>query len=103
MDFLWDYRFLIIVGCMFILYALFEWQSFKTHCYALMLQAKRYAKDEFLKSGDEQVEWVIKRLYQLLPKSFTIFISENLMRKIIKYLYDKLKDYMDDGSINNSI
>lgn len=68
-----------------------------------MLQAKRLAKDAVLKSGDEQVEWVIKKAYQFLPKSITVFISEDMMRKIVKYLYDKAKDYIDDGQFNNSI
>lgn len=103
LDLLWEYRYLVIIIIGVLMYALLEWNSFKAKCYALMLQAKRYAKDRVLNSGDEQVEWVIKKAYQCLPKTVTLFISEKLMRKIIRYLYVKLKDYMDDGSINNSI
>ncbi|MCB2288696.1 hypothetical protein LGK97_02820 [Clostridium sp. CS001] len=80
-----------------------EWQKFKTQAYALMLQAKRLAKDEVLKNGEQQVEWIIKRSYQFLPKKLTIFISEERMRNIIRYLYEKLKDVIDDGQVNNSL
>lgn len=100
---IWEYRFIILVVLAVILYAALEWTSFKSQAYALMLQAKRMAKDEVLKNGDEQVEWIIKRTYQFLPKRITIFVSEELMRKVIKYLYEKLKDYMDDGKLNNSL
>lgn len=80
-----------------VLYDLPEWNSFKAQVYALMLQAKRMAKDVVLKNGNEQVEWIIKRIYQFLPKRLIIFISEALMRKVIKYLYEKLKDYLECG------
>jgi hypothetical protein len=99
----WEYRFMILVIVAVILYALFEWQSFKSKCYGIMLQAKRKAKDAILKSGDEQAEWVVKKAYQWLPRRLTMFISESMMRKIIYYLYHKSKDYIDDGQINNSI
>lgn len=99
---LFEYRFIIMVMLGVILYSALEWQKFKTQAYALMLQAKRLAKDEVLKNGDEQVEWIIKKSYQFLPRKLTIFISEKLLRKIIKYLYSKLKDYIDDGKMNSS-
>ena len=85
------------------MYAALEWASFKSQVYSLMLQAKRLAKDEVLKNGDEQVEWIIKRSYQFLPKRISVFISEKVMMGIIKYLYEKLKDLVDDGEMNNSI
>jgi hypothetical protein len=56
-----------------------------------------------LKSGAEQEEWVVKNLLQRLPKAWIIFITEDRLRKIVKYLYDKAKDYCDDGKLNNSI
>lgn len=103
LNFIYEYRFILIILCAIIIYALFEWVNFKAECYALMLQAKRYAKDAVLNSGDEQVEWIIRKAYQFLPKYITAFISEKNMRRIIAHLYYKLKDYLDDGKINNSI
>ncbi|MDP4147528.1 MAG: hypothetical protein Q8936_24185 [Bacillota bacterium] len=99
----WEYRFIILLVIAVFIYAIAEWNKFKSITYALMLQAKRYAKDEVLSSGDAQVEWVINKAYQFLPSYLTVFISKDLMRKIVSYLFSKLKDYMDDGTINNSI
>jgi len=103
MKLLFEYRFIIAVVLIVVLYAVFEWQKFKAKCYNLMLQAKDLAKDAILKSGDQQMEWVIKRCYQFMPKSLTIFISEARMRILIQFLYDKAKDLLDDGKLNNSL
>jgi len=103
MKLLFEYRFVILVVLAIILYAALEWQKFKTQAFALMLQAKDLAKDLILKSGNAQMEWVIKRAYQFMPKTLTIFITEARMRILVQYLYNKGKDYIDDGKINNSI
>lgn len=99
----WEFRFIIVIAIAILLYALLEWQKFKTTAYALMLQAKRLAKDAVLKSGQQQEEWVVRKVYQILPKAWTIFISEETMRKIVHWLYEKAKDYLDDGVLNGSI
>jgi len=103
LNFAWEYRFIIVLILAVFLYALFEWQKFKSIAYALMLQAKRMAKDAVLKSGQQQEEWVVRKAYQFLPKSWTLFISEQMMRKIVHWLYEKAKDYLDDGVLNRSI
>lgn len=100
---IWEYRYMLIVIAIFVLHCMLEWEKVKSKIYALMLQAKSLAKDAVLKSGDEQVEWVVKKSYQFLPKSIIIFISKDSMRKIIRYLYSKAKDYLDDEQLNNSI
>lgn len=102
-EFLWDWRFVIIFIVCVILWALLEWQRAKTTLYALMLQAKRYAKDAVLKSGKEQEEWVVKKAMQYLPASVRVFLSEDIVLKIVRWLFSKLKDYIDDGQLNNSI
>lgn len=101
-QFLWEYRYVIVVVAVAILYSAFEWKSAKEKAYALMLQAKSLAKNLVLNSGKEQEDWVVKKAYEYLPKSITIFITEEKMRKLIQYLYNKAKDYLDDGTINNS-
>lgn len=100
---MWEYRFVILVALAIVLFAFLEWNKFKSVCYAAMLQAKSMAKDAILKSGDEQEEWVVKKLLQLLPKTLIIFISEQTLRKLVHYLYNKAKDYLDDGELNNSL
>lgn len=103
MSLLFEYRFILLVILVIILYAVFEWQKFKATCYNLMLQAKDLAKDAILKSGDQQMEWVIKKAYQFMPKALTVFITEQRMRILVQYLYDKAKDLLDDGKLNGSI
>jgi hypothetical protein len=99
----WEYRFILLLVVAIGIYCLFEWQRAKTIAYSLMLQAKSLAKDAVLKSGDAQMEWVVKKAYQFLPKVLIIFISEENMRKLVHYLYSKAKDYLDDGKLNSSI
>ncbi|MDT8717839.1 hypothetical protein IAI10_14315 [Clostridium sp. 19966] len=101
--FLVNYKFILILILILVLYAACEWQSFKAKLYSLMLLAKSLAKDAVLKSGDEQVKWVVDKAYVFLPKRITIFISEGMMEKIVFYLYHKAKDYLDDGKINGSV
>lgn len=103
LNFLIEYRVVILVVLAVILYATLEWQKFKSQSYVLMLQAKSMAKDAILKSGHQQEEWVIKKAYQYLPRKLTVFINEDRMRKIVHYLYARAKDILDDGEMNNSI
>ena len=100
---LWEFRFVIVCIIAAVLFALFEWERTKEILYALMLQAKRLAKDAVLKSGQQQEDWVLERAYAYLPGWITMFISKEVMRKIIKWLYNQAKDYLDDGKLNNSI
>jgi hypothetical protein len=87
---------------LFVLFALFEKEKFKRIISDLMLSAKSLAKDAILNSGKEQEEWVLEKTYIYLPRWITLFISKELMRKIISYLYRAAKDYIDDGEFNNS-
>lgn len=103
LNILWEYRFVIVSIMAVVLFALFEWKTFKEILYALMLQAKRFAKDKVMNSGKEQEDWVVTKAYIYLPKWITMFIPQETMRKIIKWLYDRAKDYLDDGKLNNSI
>lgn len=100
---LWEWRFVIIVAVAFLLFCLLEWNKAKSILYGIMLQAKRLAKDAVLNSGQEQEEWVVKKAYQFLPAVFKLFLSEELMQKLIHWLYHAAKDYLDDGKLNDSI
>ena len=100
---MWEYRYIIALVIGFIFYAIFEWQRTQKILYALIAQAKRYAKDMILKSGKEQEDWVVEKAYICLPLMIRGFISEDMLRKIIRYLYDKLKDFIDDGEFNGSV
>lgn len=100
--FLYEYRFVIVLIVAVILFAIFSWTNFKSVAYAVMLQAKSMAKDAVLKSGKEQEDYVVKKLYSLFPKALT-FVQEKYVRQVVHYLFVKGKDYLDDLKINGSI
>ncbi|MDF2892539.1 MAG: Uncharacterized protein K0R80_2906 [Clostridia bacterium] len=99
---LWEWRFIILLAVAGMLYCLFEWERAKTFIYAGIAQAKRYAKDQVLKNGNQQEEYVVKLALQYLPLSLKIFLSEKLIRRLVKSLYSKLGDYIDDGILNDT-
>lgn len=101
-DLIWDYRYVIILVIGLIIYSIFEWGSVKGKILNAMVAAKDLAKDKILNGGIAQENWVVNRVYQLLPVRIKLFISEELLRKIIKYLYQKSMDLLDDGQVNNS-
>ena len=101
LNILWEYRYIILWAVIITLYALTEWNGFKARITTLMLDAKKLAKDGVLKDGERQVEWIILQAYQKLPKRYQL-LNQDTMKKIIKWLYSKAMDYIDDGQLNNS-
>lgn len=99
---LWEWRFVILLLVTAVLFCLFEWEKTKGVIYAGIAQAKRYAKDHILKNGAQQEEYVVKLMLEKLPLAWRIFLGEDNIRKIVKWLYSKLGDYMDDGILNES-
>lgn len=96
----WRYAIILLAGCG--IYSFFEWNNVKNIIYKAMLAAKQLAKDKIISGGEAQENWVLNRAYSILPSRVKMFISEESLRKIIKYLYIKSMDYLDDGKINNS-
>ena len=103
LNFIIEYRFILLVVLGVFIFAIAEWGKFKKLAYSAILNAKRLAKDMVLKSGKQQEDWVVGKMYQYLPKKITRFISEKNMRRAVHYLYHQLKDYMDNGRLDNSI
>jgi hypothetical protein len=99
---LWEWRFVIILVVAVGLYCFLQWEKAKRIIYAGIAQAKRYAKDQVLKNGAQQEEYVVKLMLQRLPLSFRLLFSEDQIRKTVKWLYNKLGDYIDDGVLNES-
>lgn len=103
MDSIFNYQLIVALAVILFIHSLFLWQKTKTLLYALMLQAKRYAKDLVLTSGKEQEDWVIEKAYNLMPGIFKLFITKKELRKLVKKLFCSLKDLTDDGKLNNSV
>lgn len=99
----WDWRFVLAIVLGIVVYAVADWKNFKIKAYQLMLDAKSLAKDQVLKSGQEQEDWVVEKLYAVMPTKFKVFISEDLLRKIVYKSYHLAKDIIDNGKIDNSI
>jgi hypothetical protein len=102
-EFLWDWRYILVVLVAIIIYCIFEWGKVKEAILKGCLMAKKLAKDAILNSGQEQEDWVVKRIYPCLPAPIRVVISEESFRKLIRWIYGKAKDLLDDGTINNSI
>lgn len=101
-DLLWDWRFIIAAILALFVFALFEWGKVKEMVLSGALMAKKLAKDFILNSGQEQEDWVVNKIYPIIPLPARVFISEATFRKLVRYLYGKAKDYLDDGEMNNS-
>lgn len=99
---IWEFRYILVCVFGLVIFALFEWERFKSIAYKTMLQAKNLAKDAVLLSGQEQEDWVVDKLYLVMPISFRVLANRDFLRKIVKSVYNKAKDYLDDGKINGS-
>lgn len=100
---LWDWRFVIIVVLAFVIWAIADFKNFKLLVVQVMLIAKSKAKDLVLKSGKEQEDFVVDKVYEIMPVRLKVFISKDLLRKFVQKLYHSIKDYLDDKQLNNSV
>jgi len=98
----WEWRYLIILIFSSGIYSFFEWNNVKNIIYKAMLAAKQLAKEKVITGGEAQENWVVDRVYTALPRRVKLILSEDTLRKMIRLLYVKSMDYLDDGKINNS-
>ncbi len=103
LSYLWEFRFVIMVIAFSVFFFIFEREMAISTLYALMLQAKRMAKDLILTSGKEQEDWVVDKAKLFLPKPVLLFLPDARLRAFVRILFAKLKDQFDDGEVNNSI
>jgi hypothetical protein len=101
-ELIWEYRYVILVILGAIIYSFLEWGSVKGKILNAIVAAKDLAKDKVLHGGKAQEDWVVSRVYLLLPTRVKLLLSEELLRKIIRYLYQKSMDLLDDGKVNDS-
>lgn len=101
-ELIWEYRYVIILIVGAVIYSVLEWNSVKGKILNAIVAAKDMAKDKVLHGGKAQEDWVVSRVLLILPLRVKLLLSEELLRKIIKYLYQKSMDLIDDGKVNNS-
>lgn len=102
LNFIWKYRFILMSIVWAATYALTSWEKFKSNVKSGMLAAKQMSKEQILRSGKEQREWVINFVYNKLPKTWSNFLGEEKVRLLIQRLYNVSMDLIDDGKLNNS-
>lgn len=73
----------------------------RVEVYKLFLEAEH--KYTETKAGQDKMNWVINKAWDLLPKWAKKFISEDTLRKIVQCWFDSVKDLLDDGKFNKSV
>jgi hypothetical protein len=99
----WEYRYIItyvIIGIISVI--LMDKNVLKIKVVEGIALAKKLSKDMILNSGQEQEDYVVAKIYPLLPLRIRVFVSEERFRQLVKISYQKIKDYLDDGEFNGS-
>ena len=77
-----------------------RWEKLRKLAYKFILQAENEITGT--KRGQERFEFVIKELYLLIPKWLQLFITEESIKEKLHEWFNDVKDFLDDGKINNS-
>lgn len=77
-----------------------QWTKVREFAYKSMLLAERTLGDE---NGKLKFEFVARIVYKYLPLWLKPFISEEVIKKLIQRWYNRAKDFLDDGMINESV
>lgn len=100
---IWEYKTLILLAFWLITYVVTSWEKFKSDIKSAMLAAKQMSKEQLLKTGIEQRQWVLDFIYKELPKTWIVILGEKRTKDLVQKLYDSALDLIDDGKINDSL
>lgn len=102
----WEYRYVLAVVVAILIYVIVEWKKTKLVLQLHIIKARDLAKKAILESGKEQEDWVVIKVWGVMPQSVRLFLTpfggEEALRKLVKLVYNGLKDYLDDGDLNGS-
>lgn len=101
-EIIFEFRYVIIAIVGLAIWAFFNWGKVVEIANAGILNAKRAAKDGFLRSGREQENFAVTNFYPFLPTVVRAVISQDTFRKIVRYIYKKSADWIDNGKIDDS-
>ena len=95
----------ILIIAVFLFYVVYlavnrKWDQLRGIAYRFILQAESVIRGT--KKGQERFEFVIDRLYSLIPGWLRFFISEESLREKLQEWFDTIKDYLDNGKIDGS-
>jgi hypothetical protein len=77
-----------------------KWEQLRVTAYRLILQAEKVFTGT--KRGQERFEFVLDRLYSLIPGWLQFFVDRKTLREKLQEWYNHVKDYLDDAKINGS-
>jgi len=75
-------------------FAFFQREQAKKIILSLMLRLEKEAETLALNTGDEKLEFMMDKGYQLLPASVRLFVPQATFNGLVKSLYDKAKAYL---------
>lgn len=76
-----------------------KWTELRELAYKLMLSAERlYAANQ----GTKKFEAVFVVLYTYIPLWLRSLITEKMVKVQLQEWYDRAKDFLDDGAIDNT-
>ena len=102
-QFIKDWGYVVYILISILVYVLFVvWANVKDKAWQGIISAKRLAKEGVINTGVEQENFAVQYFYPLLPGVVKGLISEAVFRDIVKWLYSKAKDLLDDGCFNGS-
>ncbi|NMA16112.1 MAG: hypothetical protein GX935_02545 [Erysipelotrichia bacterium] len=95
----------IIIGVVIAGFAIYlivtkQWAKLREFAYQLMLSAEKVYEAN---QGKEKFDAVFNVLYGYIPNWLTGILTEEKIKVQLQIWYDKAKDWLDDGEINDSI
>lgn len=75
-------------------------EGIRNDVYQLILKAEHMYNESG--QGKQKFEWVIQQSRMLLPRWLQIFVTEEMLKKIVQSWFTGIKDILDDGKINGS-
>jgi hypothetical protein len=98
----WASLLVIVLFFGYILYLVINkrWEQLRVTAYKLIRQAERVFVGT--KRGQEKFNFVLDRLYTLIPGWLQFFVDRETLKEKLQEWYNHVKDYLDDAKINNS-
>lgn len=93
-------KIILIVGVLILLIVLIGilklCSKVRSKVYQLFIKAEKEAKK------GEKMDYVVEQIYSLLPSPINIFVNEAALRWILQKMFDVVKDFLNDGKLNNN-
>lgn len=89
----------ILVAIILLAYMLIKLnKNVRLKAYELFLKAEHNISDNACK-----MNYVVENIYCYLPVPVRIFVSEEILKRIVQKMFDEIKDLLDDGKRNGSV